>query len=527
MAINFLDNIQLNQNQLLGARIENVTSDPTSANGGDIIYNSTQNVLKYYDGTTPFSANGWISLPDGTGIGGNGTVGTIPVFNGVTEITDSRLQTTGSGTSQTFTFNTNGTTSFKGEIQSTANLFLDGANGKGGLKDKDGDLGTAGQLLSSTGTATNWINAPVSYTKWIAEGALSSLQDVNDGDTYKLDESTTNPGIRVPPNSKSGTTITQPLSLFTKNMTTAAPSAFSTDVLLWGTSTSATGHKVQKTHIDDIPVSAWGEAQDIVNMDGHNIIKVLDPVNAQDAATKNYVDNAIVGGFNVKGGFNANTGVTAVAGTNLYTNTAVAVGDYYVVTVAGNFFGNAATPLTPGDSVLAQRAAASGSAIESDFAVIQSDTDIATLSQIGIGNVNADTTPNSRGIEVGYTNGTAEVGLEIKGATLLPQAVGGQDKILIWDGTSGNQGNYGVEVDELSKGVSKINNFAANNASSGTSHTFTHNLGTSDVTVQLYDTSTKETVYATVDRTGVNTVVVATASSISSGAIRALISKVG
>ena len=41
MAINFLDNIQLNQNQLLGARIENTTTDPGTANGGDIIFNST------------------------------------------------------------------------------------------------------------------------------------------------------------------------------------------------------------------------------------------------------------------------------------------------------------------------------------------------------------------------------------------------------------------------------------------------------------------------------------------------------
>ena len=28
-----------------------------------------------------------------------------------------------------------------------------------GLKDSDGDLGTAGQILSSTGTGTNWISA--------------------------------------------------------------------------------------------------------------------------------------------------------------------------------------------------------------------------------------------------------------------------------------------------------------------------------------------------------------------------------
>ena len=67
MAINFLDNLQLNQNQLLGARLENVTSDPSAgtASGGDIIFNSTSKKLKYFNETS------WISLPDGIGIAGS------------------------------------------------------------------------------------------------------------------------------------------------------------------------------------------------------------------------------------------------------------------------------------------------------------------------------------------------------------------------------------------------------------------------------------------------------------------------
>ena len=209
MAINFLDNLDLNGNQLLNGRIQNLSSDPTSASAGDIIYNTTQNKLKYYDGTSPFSASGWISLPDGTGIGGSGTVGTIPVFNSTTEITDSQLQTSGSGATQTFLFNTNGDVALKGSIS------FDSA---GGIKDKDDQLGISGQLLSSTGTQVNWIDAPVSYTKWLL-GPNGNTVDVNDGDNVRLRESSFLPGFfAVVPATKSGTEITQDIGIFAKNM---------------------------------------------------------------------------------------------------------------------------------------------------------------------------------------------------------------------------------------------------------------------------------------------------------------------
>ena len=464
MAINFLDNIQLNQNQLLGARLENVTSDPGSALGGDIIFNSTSNILKYYNGTSWVSLTADTVLPTATstaiggvklfsdtdqsvaanavsaiagktygvqfnssdqmvvnvpwadGIGGSGTVGTVPVFvTDTTTLGDSQLITSGTGSTQTFTFNTTGSTNFKGDIITTGNLSLDNVGGKGGLKDKDGDLGTNGQLLSSTGTATNWIDAPVSYTKWEAQSASFP---VNDGDTYVLDEDSANPGVRIGTTTKSGTTITQPLSLSVKSITTASPSDFATDTLLWSDDDGASNWKVQKSHIEDIPVSAWGDATSTVDMGSQKIIDLADPTVAQDAATKAYVDSAVEGGLNVKGGFNAATGAIT-GGGNLTvggSRVAVAVGDYYVVTVAGNFFANAATPLTPGDSVLVQTAAAAGASIEDDFAVIQSDTDLATASTVGIGNVNASTANNNEGLSLSYSNGTGTVGLDIKGA---------------------------------------------------------------------------------------------------------------
>ena len=81
--------------------------------------------------------------------------------------------------------------------------------------------------------------------------------------------------------------------------------------------------------------------------------------------------------------------------------------------MAGNFFGDSAYPLTPGDSVIATIARAAGAAVVTDFAVVQSDTDLATLTTVGIGNVgNAGV-----GTTTTYSNGTATITNTDKGSS--------------------------------------------------------------------------------------------------------------
>ena len=60
----------------------------------------------------------------------------------------------------------------------------------------------------------------------------------------------------------------------------------------------------------------------------------------------------------------------------------------------------------------------------------------------------------------------------------------------------------------------------------GSTTTVTHNLGTTDVRIELFDTSTGRTIYATTDRTGINTVNVTVGNLGSVTNIRVLITKV-
>ena len=132
-------------------------------------------------------------------------------------------------------------------------------------------------------------------------------------------------------------------------------------------------------------------------------------------ATTAFVQASLTGLLQFKGGFNASTGAI-VGGGNLTSGgsrVAVEVGDYYVVTVAGNFFGNAATPLTPGDSVIVQTAKAAGTSVEADFIVVQSDTDLATNSTVGLMFIN----PTGTGITSNISSGAATLTNTDKGSS--------------------------------------------------------------------------------------------------------------
>ena len=98
------------------------------------------------------------------------------------------------------------------------------------------------------------------------------------------------------------------------------------------------------------------------------------------------IDAALVGFLEFKGGFNATTGAI-VGGGNLTTGAtrvAIAVGDFYVVTVAGDFYGDVTEPLDIGDQVICQTVAVVGASVIGDWVKVQENIGVATATTLGI-----------------------------------------------------------------------------------------------------------------------------------------------
>ena len=449
MAIQFLNQLQFNQNEALQLRLQNLGTLPTSGNViGQLAYKTGANPGVYVATGT---GNNWelLSTTSGDvtavnaataenllGINVASSTGPIPVVGlDITGRTD-----LGSGVAsgdELLVYDISGTPENKkttvGDIvalapagtitEVVAGTYLSGGGSSGSVTlNHDSTSRT-----DNTSSASPAFGATFTVIDTVTSNATGHVTVVN------------TKTVTLPANPNTDTTYTLPA---------AAGGAANTALLelTKGGSGSGVASTVtiagvdQETKITEsvgnngtvtvaLADGAYGSGDELILPNGARATTQTTGDNTDKVATTAFVQASLTGLLEFKGGFDADGGAI-VGGGNLTSGgsrVAIAVGDYYVVTADGNFYGNAATPLTVGDSVICQSAAAAGASVEGDWIVVQSETDLATLTTVGLGNVNASATS---GIDVSYNAGTANLVLDVNELTAdtgLPTAIAGTD----------------------------------------------------------------------------------------------------
>jgi hypothetical protein len=473
MAIPFLNNINLDDNQLLNAKLHVTSSAPTAA-AGQIYFDSTAGVTsaKYYDGSA------WISLIQHTY--NNGT------FINLTE----------AGTDATRTL----TADLSATGTPDATVYLRGDN-------------TWSPISAIPGTYTFDVAADSGTDQTVNSGDTLEIQgisyittivgagpviEIEHDDTSRTDTTSTDaPGYggtfeavtSVTTNATGHvtaidvSTVTIPASDNTDDYVDSISFSTGTGVLTLGR-TGALSDLTQDLDGRYLELDGGTMTGDI-DMDTNQITNLQDPTNAQDAATKAYVDAATVGGLVYQGGYDAN-----LNSPDLTTSpNSIEKGWTYTVTVSGFFFGES---VRAGDVLIAEVDDPSALA---DWTTVQNNIDLASLSQVGIGNVNAATGSYLLGIDVSYSSGTASLGLDIKNLNDGAASVDPDASLVVWNQPDNK--NYKISIEDIAPLVASSNRYATTITDTAT---ITHNFNTRDVIIQLYDTVTYETVYADVER---------------------------
>jgi len=516
MAIPFLNNINLSDNQLQNAKLHITGTAPTAA-AAQIYFDSSDTIAKYYSNAT----DTWISLVQ-------------------TDFADG-----------TFVSLTNGGTSIKRAY--TVDLSA-----------VDGTSTSASRFLTKDNT---WATIPFGDVTEVQGGTYINVTDqtgpvpiVNHDLTTRTDTTSTgSPGYAgtfTVVDSVTTNTTGHITALNVKTVTMPSAEAYTFSV----TADSGTNQVINSGNTLDVAggtnITTVVGATDTVTVNLDDSITLAGELTVSgtgqssvagqltipqvpsadtDAASKHYVDQAVTGALSYQGGYDAATNTPDLDSS---PSSAIKTGWTYTVTADGLFF---TEQVRVGDVLIAENNAPTTLA---EWTTVQNNVDLADLTTVGIGNV-----VPGEAMNVAYSNGTATVSVEKSSATNIGAViVKGADPINVTYDTSGNAtvgiedsaaaqkgavivaGGTGISV-AYSNGTATVTNTETNADNSYAvtitdTATITHSLGTKDVMIQLYDVTTNETVYADVER-GSTTQATITFAATPANSVRVLVQKIG
>ena len=509
MARKFLTSIDLNSNELIKAVVQNLPSDPGTGKAGQIYYNTATDVLKVYSGT----ASAWVSVGSEEFIG-----------DAVAALLDA-----GDG------------------------VFLNYNDGSNSLT-----ISNTG-VLSVTGTASE-----VEVSASAGNVTLSLPSTINANTTGNAGTATT---LATPRAISLGGTLSGSASFDgSSNITLTAGN-------LTGNASTATTLETART------ISLGGDLSGSASFNGSQDITITAEVQANSVAlgtdtTGDYVAGASAGaGISVSGSGGegssltiANTGVLSVSGTANEVTVSASAGTVQIglpdnVTVGGDLTvdGN----LTVSGSVTYINTETL--TIEDNIVLFNADQTGTPLVDAGI-EIERGDLPNSSLFwdesegKWSANNGSATYALSLAGHThtssditnfqeAVEDVVGAMasdsgtiDFTYTDNGAGAGTLTAGVILAASASYLSTASGLAVDKSALGTAlvaDSFTkkysttvgdaaefnidHNLGTRDVTVQVYELSSYETVEVDVDRDTVNRVIIRTAAAVAADSLRVVV----